>query len=47
MKTTITDDELRTMWRNGDPLSKLFALAHRVRGLGRNEVREIVFGAGR
>lgn len=42
-----TDDQLRAMKRDGEPLSRLFQIAHRCRGLGRNEVREIVFGAAR
>ena len=42
-----TDDQLRAWKRDGEPLSRLFHIARRGRGLGRNEVREIVFGAAR
>lgn len=42
--TSLTDDDIRSLWRSGLSLSDIFGVAYRHRRLGRAAVREIVFG---
>lgn len=42
----ITDADMRRMWREGESLGEIAAVAYRHRRLGKDEVRKIVFGGG-
>jgi hypothetical protein len=43
----LTDDELLQRYRDGATIAALINLAYRRNGIGRQRVREIVFGAQR
>jgi hypothetical protein len=40
----LSDAEMRQMWKTGDPLSEIAAKARKRNGIGRADVRRIIFG---
>ena len=40
----LTEDDMRRLWREGESLSEIAAVAYRHLRLGKDEVRKIVFG---
>lgn len=43
----MSEDEMRELWRAGDPLASIASKARLRNGIGRREVRRVIFGEER